>query len=212
MTPYFDDGQIAIYCGDCRDVLPTVAADVLVMDPPYGIAYRSDWIDALPGIVGDSDTTLRDLVLDWWTDARPALVFGSWKRPRPRACRAVLVWEKGDVGMGDLALPWKPNTEEIYVIGHGFTGTRGSSVLHHRAPLTWNSHKAGRQHPHEKPVALMRELIATCPPGVVLDPFMGGGSTLRAAKDLGRRAIGIEIDKRYCEIAAQRLAQHALNF
>jgi DNA modification methylase len=213
--PYYDHGGIQIYHGDCRDVLPNIVADVLVMDPPYGIDYASGMTGhhggtALPGIAGDADTSLRDAVLAWWGD-RPALVFGTWKRPRPVGCRAVLVWDKGEhVGMGDLSLPWKPNTEEVYVLGRGFAGHRGGSVLRSVAAVTWNSVGHGRYHPHEKPVPLMRELIVKCPSGLVVDPFAGSGSTLRAAKDAGRRAIGIEIEERYCEIAAKRLAQEAL--
>jgi len=123
----------------------------------------------------------------------------------------VLIWEKGDhVGMGDLSLPWKPNTEEIYVIGTGFSGRRNSSVLRINAPVTWNSVGHGRHHAHEKPLALMVELIAKCPPGTVLDPFMGSGTTLVAAKNFGRKAIGIEIEEKYCEIAAKRLSQEIL--
>ena len=70
----------------------------------------------------------------------------------------------------------------------------------------------GRMHPTEKPVSLVAALLDKSPPGVVLDPFMGSGTTLRAAKDMGRKAIGIEIDERYCEIAANRMAQECLPF
>ena len=107
-------------------------------------------------------------------------------------------------------LPWKPNTEEIYVFGKGFIGRRGSSVLKYNAAVTWNSVGHGRSHPHEKPIGLMGHLIAKCPPGVVLDPFMGSGTTLVAAKLEGRHAVGIEISEKYCEIAANRLAQGVL--
>jgi hypothetical protein len=216
VTPYYDDGQITIYHADCRDVLPTIASgsvDLVLTDPPYGINYTSGMTGhnggtALPGIAGDNDTSLRDYVLA--AIECPAIVFGTWKVARPAGCRAVLIWDKGDhVGMGDLSLPWKPNTEEVYVIGSGFTGHRGTSVLRFPAPVTWNSVTHGRAHPHEKPVSLLRELLSKHPGPTILDPFMGSGTTLRAAKDLGRRAIGIEIDERYSEIAARRL-QHAV--
>ena len=215
MQPYYDADGITIYHGDCRDVLPFVCADVLVTDPPYGINYSSSMTGhhggtALPGIVGDADTALRDTVLAQWGD-RPALVFGSWKRARVE-CRMILIWDKGDhVGMGDLSLPWKPNTEEVYVMGDGFTGHRSGSVLRYPAPVTWNSTRSGRVHPHEKPEALMLALLSKCPPGVVLDPFLGSGTTLSAAKRLGRTAIGIEVEERYCEMAANRLAQGVLD-
>lgn len=111
--------------------------------------------------------------------------------------------------MGDLALPWKQNWEHIYVGGPGFVGRRGSGVLRFNALAPW----AGEYtHPHEKPVDLLIDLIGKCPPEwTILDPFMGSGTTLRAAKDLGRKAIGIEIEERYCEIAAKRLAQEVLD-
>lgn len=219
MTPYYEDAAsgITIYHGDCRDVLPGLATegiDLVLTDPPYGIGYSSGMTGhhggtALPGIVGDTDTALRDYVLE--TVFAPAIVFGSWKTSRPKGCRIVLTWEKGDhVGMGDLALPWKPNTEEIYILGGGFVGHRGSSVLRHPAPVTWNSPAHGRAHPHEKPVPLLVALLSKHPGQRILDPFMGSGTTLRAAKDLGRAAIGIEIDERYCEIAARRLRQSVL--
>lgn len=215
MAPYYEQDGIAIYHGDCREVLPTLGpVDLLLTDPPYGIRYASgmtghDGGTALPGIVGDEDTELRDYVLR--TVDAPALVFGTWKVARPANCRAVLTWDKGDhVGMGDLSLPWKPNTEEIYVLGPGYQGHRGGSVLRFPAPVSWNSTSHGRRHPHEKPVALIEALLTKHPGHVVLDPFAGSGSTLRAAKDLGRRAIGIEIEERYCEIAAKRLQQSVL--
>ena len=110
--------------------------------------------------------------------------------------------------MGDLSLPWKPSHEEIYVLGGPWDGRRDcGSVLQGRVQAMA---KCGRRHPHEKDVATLRLLIDKCVAGVVLDPFMGSGTTLRAAKDLGRKAIGIEIEERYCEIAAKRLAQEVL--
>ena len=218
MKPYYEHAGITIYHGDCREVLPMLPkANLLLTDPPYGISYSSgmtghDGGTSLSGILGDEDTTLRDFVLTA-TQPTPYMVFGSWKRPRPASCCAVLIWEKGDhVGMGDLSFPWKPNTEEIYVGGDGFSGHRGSSVIRVNAPVSWNSVSFGRQHPHEKPVELIVLLMQKHPATLVLDPFMGSGTTLRAAKNLGRRAIGIEIEERYCEIAAKRLGQEVFDF
>lgn len=212
MTPYYDEDGVTIYHGDCREVGEWQTGDVLVTDPPYGINYESGWDDALPGIAGDGDTALRDWVLTRWVDPKPWAVFGSWKRPRPAGLKAVLIWEKGEhSGMGDLSFPWRLNWEEVYIGGKGWAGRRDSGVLRVNAPVTWNAHTySPRKHPHEKPATLIRLLLEKVQIGTVVDPFMGSGTTLRAAKDLGRKAIGIEIDERYCEIAVQRLAQSVL--
>jgi site-specific DNA-methyltransferase (adenine-specific) len=213
--PYFDDGRITIYHGDCREVLPQLSAEFMVTDPPYGMGFQSSRGGAfgVSSIDGDLDTRVRDEVLIQWA-GRPALVFGRWSVPRPASTRMVLIWEKGEhVGMGDLSLPWKPNTEEIYVLGSGFEGTRTTSVLRHLA-IAGTVGRAGdgsRLHPTEKPVGLMYDLLSKIPANaVVVDPFMGSGPVLRAAKDSGRRAIGVEIEERYCEIAVERLAQEVL--
>jgi site-specific DNA-methyltransferase (adenine-specific) len=111
--------------------------------------------------------------------------------------------------MGNLALPWKPDYEMVFVFGQGFSANvRGSSVL----TYSWDVFRGRALHPHQKPVALMRDLVGKCDAQTIIDPFMGSGSTLRAAKDLGRKAIGIEIDERYCEIAARRMGQEVLDF
>ena len=108
--------------------------------------------------------------------------------------------------MGDLSMPWKPNTEEIYIAGSGFSGHRGTSVLRHNAPVSWNSVGFGRDHPHEKPVSLMAELIDKVPSGItILDPFMGSGTTGVACARTGRRFIGIEKEPKYFDIAVKRI-------
>ena len=213
MRPYYESGGITIYHGDSREILHTLDAVCLVTDPPYGIDYCSG---AFSGyglsrpILGDKDTSARDFILNDW-QGEPALVFGTWRRPRPEGTRMVLVWDtKGALGMGDLSLPWKPSHQEIYVIGSGFSGRRDTDVLSY-APIQ-STAKNGRVRPHQKPVALMRNLIGKCPAGVILDPFMGSGTTLVAAKLEGRKAIGIELEEKYCEIAAKRLAQGVLDF
>lgn len=209
MKPYYQDDHVTLYNGDCLEIMPHILADVLVTDPPYGINYHSGHASTIArSIVGDNDTSLRDAILEDWGD-RPAVVFGTWRKQRPEATRQLLVWDtKGALGMGALDLPWKPAHQEVYILGTGFVGRRTSDVLTF-APVQ-SMAANGRVHPHQKPTDLMRELIGKCPPGVVLDPFAGSGSTLRAAKDLGRKAIGVEIDESYCEIIVKRLAQEVL--
>lgn len=209
MIPYYEHAGITIYHGDCREVLSSLSADVLVTDPPYGIAFSSGRGGTFTGnaIALDDSTEARDWLLRAW-GSRPAIVFGSWKTPTPHGTKALLVWDKGThVGMGDCSMPWKPNHEFIYVLGSGFAGHRGSAVLHINAP---SPNFVEQLHPTEKPEWLMVALITKCPLGVVLDPFMGSGTTLVAAKRLGRKAIGIEIEEKYCEITAKRLQQGAL--
>lgn len=209
MIPYYEDDQCVIFCADStvERVAEPVAA--IVTDPPFGIGYESGKPSGLARrIRGDSDTAARDDVLLLYDDV-PALVFGTWRVNRPAGTRAELVWDtKGALGMGALDLPWKPASQRVYAIGRGFVGRRTSDVIV-EAPVQ-SMARNGRSHPHEKPVRLMRRLIEWCPSGTILDPFMGSGPTLRAAKDLGRRAIGIEIEERYCELAVQRLAQEVL--
>jgi len=214
MNPYYEDDAVTLYHGDCREIDAWLTADVLVTDPPYGIRYQSGRprVTLAASIVGDGDTSLRDAALDSW-GPRPALLFGTWRIPRPVVTRALLVWDtKGALGMGDLTIPWKPSHQEIYVLGTGFTGRRDSDVIVCPPMRSTTYATNGRDHPHQKPVPLLAALLIKCPPGVVADPFAGSGSTLVAAKALGRKAIGVEIEERYCEIAAKRLAQDVLDF
>jgi DNA modification methylase len=202
MKPYYEDSGITIYNADCRECEHWTFADVLVTDPPYGMNYSSGWQER--GIKNDHDTTARDAMLGIWGN-KPALVFGRWNQPHPSGAKVCLTWDKGDwPGMGDLSLPWGPSTEEIYVMGSGFVGKRGGTVIRE------NRLTGDIAHPNEKPLSLLSRLLEKCPAGVVADPFMGSGTTLVAAKLSGRKAIGIEIEERYCEIAARRLSQGVL--
>lgn len=216
MTPYYADDAVTLYHGDCLEVGAWLEADVLVTDPPYGVSYESNLnrdkrnVKIGRPVFGDHGTELRDAVLSVWT-SRPSLTFGRWDVPRPADTRARLIWDKGNtVGMGDLSLPWGRAEEEIYVGGRGFTGRRESNVI--RVQMLMSADRNRPDHPTPKPVGLMERLIQKCPPGVVADPFAGSGSTLLAARNLGRKAIGVEIEERYCELIARRLSQDVLNF
>ena len=215
-TPYYSDDSVTLFHGDCLEIDAWLEADVLVTDPPYGIAYKSsmnrDRRNAKLGrvIASDNSLTVRDDALNLWGDP-PAIVFGRWDVPRPAAVRARLIWDKGNtVGMGDLSLPWGRSEEEIYVLGTGFTGKREGNVI--RAQMLMSGDANRPNHPTPKPTGLMEVLIAKCPPGVIADPFAGSGSTLLAAKNLGRKAIGVELDEGYCELIAKRLSQDVIDF
>ena len=204
-----------LYLGDCLEIDAWLAADVLVCDPPYGMAYESNFVrdkrDRKLGVpvANDATTAVRDAALAAWGE-RPALIFGRWNMPRPEGTRARLIWDRMYHGMGNLSFPWGPAEEEIYVLGHGWTGSRTSNVLRVHGLMSGSSERPA--HPTPKPLALMEALISKCPPGVIADPFAGSGSTLVAAKALGRKAIGVELEERYAEIAARRLAQDVLDF
>jgi DNA modification methylase len=221
-TPYYQDDLVTLYHGDCREITEWLAADVLVTDPPYGIGWSMNLAgytlrgyprgaeSSHDGIANDHDTSTRDVVLAAW-GTRPSLVFGSPRLAPPEATKHVLTWRKPvDAGVIGSSLPWRRDTEVVYVRGSwpNSTGT-ASSVL--EGPRGMRAYVDG-SHPHMKPVGVLCELIEAAPPGTVADPFAGSGSTLVAAKRLSRRAIGVELDERYCEIAAKRLAQGVLDF
>ncbi len=221
MDPYYTDDSVQLFMGDCREVDAWLTADVLVTDPPYGIAYRRGTRAAdrgrsgHAGIAGDTDTSARDAALGRWGPERPALVFGSMRAAFPAGWRKALVFGKPTVGCGLFGQrdPWFSNWEPVFVLGNwpdqtpsrsSIVATRWASASGYRGYVT----VAG--HAHAKPLDVMEELIAACPPGVVADPFAGSGSTLIAARNLGRRAVGVELDEAACEVIARRLAQDVL--
>ena len=200
-TPYYADDLVTIYHGDCREWMPE--ADVIVTDPPYGIGKR--WTKrAMVGRNGSSRLWGRG---EMWDDHPgdlahlpdvPTIIWGGNYFGLP-AARGWLVWDKAQVFTGaEAELAWTNLDMPVRIV-------RMSRV----AAYT-NRVDGPKSHPTEKPVELMRWAIEFTPRGTILDPFMGSGSTLVAAKSLGRHAIGIEIEERYCEIAAQRCAQEIL--
>jgi DNA modification methylase len=192
-------GDATLYHGDCLEILPTLPkVDAVVTDPPYGVEFCSGWANKFQRveIANDESVSVRDAVLRWHDGT--AIVFGSWKAPKPAGTRMVLTWDKGTVGMGALDLPWFPCTEEIYVLGGGFVGSRTSAVMRHVV--------RNESHPTEKPVPLLEQLLAKCQGQTVADPFMGSGTTGVACANLGRKFIGIEIERKYFDIACERIA------
>ncbi len=218
--PYYEDDEVTLFLGDCREFDAWLAADVLVTDPPYGRNWKQGRKprhrgadDSHVGIAGDKDTTTRDEALALWGD-RHAIVFGDPMLAPPRGTKQVCVYRKPvDAGNKGTFGGFRRDIEAIYLLGPWRAGLNGrTSVLGTTAALQGGSHGiTGRTgHPHTKPIDLMIQLLEACPPGVIADPFAGSGSTLVAAKQMGRRAIGVEINERDCEMAARRLAQGVL--
>ena len=224
MRPYYADEAVTLYLGDCREITEWLAADVLVSDPPYGrAAFGIDDSNRTVGrtycranngnpIVGDQDTGTRDAALTSWGQ-RPAVLFGDLRIPVPAGTRQVLIYQKPpDAGWRSTA-GFRRDAEAIYLLRlpSGYGGQ--SSVIKTGARKAGGSAVglgSRYSHPHAKPVDVMERLIQACPPGVIADPFAGSGSTLIAARNLGRRAIGVEIEEKYCELTAMRLSQMVL--
>jgi hypothetical protein len=212
IAPYYADDRVTLWHGDCRDISAWLEADVLVTDPPYGVAWTSGQfsnarVALQETVVGDHDTAVRDAALALWGN-RPALVFWSWRAPRPDRVNNRLIWHKLGSLPGMRAQPWYAADEEIYQLGTGFVGKPEQNVLVTRERRDGAAGEVARLgHPTPNPVGLLERLIAKCPPGVIADPFAGSGSTLLAARAQGRRAIGVEQHEPYCELIARRLAQ-----
>ncbi len=218
--PYYSDEFATLYLGDCLEVDEWLDADVLVTDPPYGVEWTSGFtsylargnrtISTTEPIAGDRSTASRDAALARWGD-RPAIVFGSWRSPRPAGVQHRLIWHKRGQAPGPVRAAFLSQDEEIYILGSGFERTAPPlrSVIATNEARSIEVAQIG--HPTPKPLGLMEVLIRRCPPGVIADPFAGSGSTLIAAKHSGRHAIGVEIDERYAELAAARLSQYVLD-
>ena len=226
MTPYYRDDAVTIYHGDARVILPTLtreSVDLIVTDPPYGIGYESNRGHDHGAITGDDGTldvpAALSIACKSLRRGRHAYVFGKINlAATPLAAQVELIWDKGIVGMGDLSMPWSTSHEPITFAvyepsaanrakGYGRLSARirkGSVIRSMRT-----NGAATTRHPTEKPVDVLRQLIesSSCMGETVLDPFMGVGSTLVAAVLEGRKAIGIEIEESYCEIAARRLSR-----
>ena len=193
MKPYYEDENVQIFHGDCRDVLPTLAkVDLVLTDPPYGIErfkkgfgttrFGQHQDVATDGIAWDVKPTQETLgvILASGTNA---IVWGYNNLPLPLS-EHFLVWDKfqtvNNFASAELAYINAPIPAKVF-----------------RYPIHRHNHSKNGGHPTEKPVELFRWCIEFFPDAqTILDPFMGSGTTLRAAKDLNRKAIGIEIGER----------------
>lgn len=227
MKPYYDHAGITIYHADCREVLPHVRADVLVTDPPYGINLTTKTSDFRDSPKFDNGQSLAASVLyDDDPGAISELIFQSIPLALTRTTRGIvfcgpaLLWAYPEPeALGSVFMPngagrcsWGFQcSQPILFYGKDPWLQDGKGAR----PNGFRTEQPNREHfdhPCPKPIGWMKWAIdrGSRATETVIDPFMGSGTTLRAAKDLGRKAIGIEIEERYCEIAAKRLSQETL--
>ena len=236
-TPYYSDDHVTIYHGDTLDVLAEleIPVDAVVTDPPYASGTRTEASKSSSGaMLRAGRFSDRPIELDQMTttgfvwlmravgqavrpmlpDGASFLSFIDWRQwpnlvGALETCnyrvQGMIVWDKGSMGLGN---GFRAQHE---LVCHA---SKGVPTIHDKGCGNVITHprQAPDDHPSPKPEQVMQRLIevVTVDRGVVLDPFMGSGTTLRAAKNIGRRAIGIELEERYCEIAAKRCAQEVL--
>lgn len=215
MKPYYDDGTCVIYHGDCRELMPSLTFAAIVTDPPYGVEHDTDYRRFTKG--ADAPRNSHDAIegdaepfdpAPFLKAARRVILFGANCFSDRLPIGSWLVWDKRTPGgaknvMSDGEVAWFGHGHGVYILSHSWDGFNRASE------------RGTAYHPTQKPVALMGWALGIA--GVregetVLDPFMGSGPTLVAAKSLGLSAVGIDVDERYCEIAARRLAQEVLDF
>lgn len=202
MKPYYSDELVTLFHGDCLEVADWLDADVLVTDPPYGTQFSTDNPKGGYGrrqnaglgpegfvIANDGTTETRDAALALWgVTAQHSYLVPPDCPTRPAIGPTGLVWDKKRPGMNGG--PW-PSDAAVSIL---------------------TAFPEQGDHIHGKPLALMETLVAAAPLGVIADPFAGSCTTLVAAHHLGRQAIGVEIDERYCELLATRLSQGTFDF
>mgnify|MGYP001019572646 CR=1 FL=1 len=201
----------------------------MVTDPPYGRKWRQGRHRARDGgykassawsmgIIGDESTEARDRVLEMWGPAKPAVLFGDIMLPPPLAARLVCIYAKpADAGVLGAIGGVRRDCEAIYLCGKDWRAAMGgrSSIFRtaatSQAGIHGNRAPLRRSPPRQSPGRHARAHCAHPPRSSIADPFAGSGSTLLAAKLMGRRAVGVELEERYCEIAAARLSEQVLD-
>jgi site-specific DNA-methyltransferase (adenine-specific) len=230
VRPYYEHAGITIYHGDCLELLhqsPFAMMDAIVTDPPFAMAggvsngrtsiadtqfFTRWWCDVCKKLASSLTQEAEGFIwCDWRSASILAQGFERVDQIKPFRLVQMLYHYREMPGMGQ---PFRSSVDMIgYLRGPKSNGAFIPNTTHNWISQYWYYGKHDF-HPAEKSVDLARQLIHWCmgPTGIVLDPFMGSGTTLVAAKFMGRRAIGIELEERYCEVAAKRLQQEALSF
>lgn len=219
IKPYYQDDACTIYHGDCREILPHLEpVDLVLTDPPYGIGADAK-MHKTSGLPSGRGLARKGVYLNtnWDVSPPPAWllhqiiemskyqIFWGGNYFGLAATRCILVWDKdnGETKFADCELAWTNFDKPVRKLRWLWNGMLQEQM---------GDAKEERWHPTQKPLEVMKWAIRQAPEDclTILDPFMGSGTTLVAARDLGRRCIGIEVERRYCDIAIERLRQRVL--
>ena len=229
MKPYYQDSYCTIYNADCLDVWGLdVVPDLVITSPPYNLGKNHHTASKKTGCYDDNmpeseyqewqqdvlEACFRNTTGDMFYNHQHRIRGGvlirpdDWITDTEWSERQEIVWNRGSPNMDKCR--FFPFTERIYWLTRDVTSTSFKNILN----LTddWHISPVGSQGKHTRqfPLAIPKNIIACCSPSIVLDPFVGGGTTLRACKDAGCKGIGFEKQEWACEIAANRLAQEVL--
>ncbi len=215
MEPYYQDSAVTIYHGDCREILPSLDFDLLVTDPPYifdkggwGVKkLRTSYVDVAALDYG-FDLMLLDSCANWICFCQKRQLIALLQKADSQGSFDLVTWYKS-APMPLTCNTMLPDVEYAVMCMNRTLGGDYKDKGH----CYFSSNGANNTgHPTAKPLPLMVKLLILGGGEMACDPFCGSGTTLRAAKDLGRKAIGIEIEEKYCEIAAKRMAQEVFDF
>lgn len=216
MKKYYEDNSVTIYHADCRDIIPHIDVQNVMTDPPYGIdggrggGSRARGKGDYASSFEDTRETIRDIVIPaiFSVECDGMIVTPGFRNLDlyPQADSFGCFYQPASCGFQRWG-----NCDSQPILYYGKSYLQGKKPMPCSFVLTESPEKNG--HPCVKPIKMWSRLMEKLPKeGVILDPFMGSGTTLRAAKDSGRKAIGIELEEEYCEIAATRMAQECFSF
>lgn len=210
MKPYYQDDLVTLYHGDCKKIIPHIPpVDLILTDPPYGITWngRKDQepgVEQYRNIPEEENFESLAAVMAMMKHTKNAAIFGLQKTPSLIPYRgAWVLWDKR--GQRERGSTWGSPIEQIWVS----KSLKADKIYEIRHSMRLNANGGERVHPKERPIELSERIIKDIFPEVevVFDPFAGSGTTLLAAKMLGKKAIGIEIEECYCNVTASRLSR-----
>jgi site-specific DNA-methyltransferase (adenine-specific) len=226
MTPYFQEGSITLYHGDCREVLPSIRRGLTVTDPPYNVGYTYDRHDdslslaeywrligdavRLPAVFIHYPEAMFPLSRHFRRDPDEVVAW-VYHANTPKQWRSISWWAARPDFTNDGQEYRNPTDRRVRAL----IAAGKSAQLYDwwEIEQVKNVSDEKTEHPCQIPVSLMTRILKVTPfDGDIVDPFAGSGSTLLAAQRLGRKAVGIELSERYCEIIATRLSQLRLGF